>query len=150
MYCSHCGTSIPGNLNYCKNCGSRVEKNALIVSNSSSKMTMAAAGAIGVFGLIGVFPILRTLLESRLDQPAVLLVLFGYLATVFLMVAMLVGHAWKRSGDIRIHADDSDEYEPPRSFRRPVTARLEAQREPAVSVTEHTTRTLDEISVERR
>lgn len=150
MYCSHCGTSIPGNLNYCKNCGSRVEKNAVIVSNSSSKMAMAAAGAIGVVGLGGVFPLLKILLESRLDQPAILMVLFGYLVTVFLLVAMLVGHAWKRSGDIRVHADDANDYLPPKSFRGPVTARLEAHREPAVSVTEHTTRTLDEIPVERR
>jgi hypothetical protein len=150
MYCSHCGTSIPGNLIYCKNCGSRVEKNALIVSTSSSKMTMAAAGAIGVVGLGGALPLLKILLESRLDQPAVLMILFGYLVTVFLLVAMLVGHAWKRSDDIRVHTDDSDDYAPPRSFRGPVTARLEAQREPAVSVTEHTTRTLDEVPIPRQ
>jgi hypothetical protein len=150
MYCAHCGTSIPDNLNYCKNCGSRVEKNPLIVSNSSSRSAMVAAGAIGVFGLIGAFPMLKILLESRLDQPAVLLVLFGYLATVFLLVAILVGHAWKHSGDIRVHPNESDDYVPPKSFRGSITARLEGRREPAVSVTEHTTRTLDEMPIERR
>jgi len=111
---------------------------------------MVAAGAIGVFGLIGAFPMLKILLESRLDQPAVLLVLFGYLATVFLLVAMLVGHAWKHSGDIRVHPHESDDYVPPNSFRGSITARLQGRREPAVSVTEHTTRTLDEMPIERR
>jgi hypothetical protein len=150
MYCAHCGTSIPDNLNYCKNCGARVEKNPLVVSNSSSRLVIAAAGAIGVVGLICFVPLLKILLESRLDQPALLLVLFGYLITVFLLIAMLVGHAWKHSGDIRIHQNESDNYAPPRSFRGPITARLEEHREPAVSVTEHTTRTLDEIPIERR
>lgn len=150
MYCSHCGTSIPGNLNYCKNCGSRVDKNAVIVTNSSARSAMIAAGSIGVVGLAAVFPLLKILLESRLDEPAVLMVLFGYLATLFLLVTLPVAYAWKRAGDTVSYPDERDEYTPPKSFRGPITARLEAMREPAVSVTEHTTRTLDEIPVERR
>lgn len=150
MYCSHCGTLIPGNLNYCKNCGSRVDKNVVVITNSSSRSAMIAAGSIGVVGLAGVFPLLKILLESRLDQPAVLMVLFGYLAILFLLVTLPVAYAWKHSGNTVSYPDERDEYAPPRSFRGPVTARLEAHREPAVSVTEHTTRTLDEVPVERR
>jgi len=111
---------------------------------------MIAAGAIGVIGLIAVFPMLKILLESRLDQPAVLMILFGYLVTVFLLVMMPVAYAWKRSGDTIVYPDEQNDYAPPQTFRGPVTARLEAHREPAVSVTEHTTRTLDEVTVERR
>jgi len=150
MYCSHCGTSIPEKLNYCKNCGSRVDKNAVIVNNSSSRSAMIAAGSIGVVGLAAVFPLLKILLESRLDQPAVLMVLFGYLVTLFLLVLMPVAYAWRRSGDTIAYTDERNDYAPPQSFRGSVTARLEAMREPAVSVTEHTTRTLNEIPIERR
>lgn len=153
MYCSTCGNKIDDHLNYCNSCGSRIEKNPLIVSNSSSRIFGKAAGAIGVVGLIGVYPILRTLLDSRLDQAAILMILLAYLVTLFLLFAVLIGHVWKNSGDIRIKAkntDDRDEYVRPTSFRAVNTSQLEAATSPPISVTEHTTRTLDRVPVRER
>lgn len=147
MFCSTCGTAIPANLNYCKNCGARIEKNPVVVSNSSRSFSVAA-GLIGVVGLGGVFPLLKILLESRLDQPSILFVLIAYLITVFLIFAMLVGHSWRNSGRVHIASLEPDEYKPPNSFRGVNTAQLPEHHEPATSVTEHTTRTLDKVRIE--
>lgn len=150
MYCSNCGQTLKANLNYCNSCGTRVERSELIVSNSSSKPFAVAAAVIGGGGLLGFFPVLKILLESRLDQPAILLMLVAYLVTVFLMFAVLVGHVWKHSGNIRVKGGrEDDEYVPPESFRSPITGQLDAAREPGISVTDHTTRTLEQLPLLR-
>jgi hypothetical protein len=59
---------------------------------------------------------------------------------------------WKNSGDIRIKQQEQnipDDYLSPASLRPITTAQLEEPRQPFASVTEHTTRTLDEVSVRR-
>ena len=150
MYCSTCGKSLPENLNYCSGCGARNEKTALVVGNSSARPFALAAMVIGGGGIFGIFPLLRLLLDNpRLDQAVVLLILAGYLLTVLIMFAILVGHIWKNSGDIRIKAkelnDGNDAYISPRSFRSVTTAQLE----PAGSVTDHTTKTLEYEPIRR-
>jgi hypothetical protein len=121
------------------------------VSNSASPQLAKTLGFVSVGGLLGFIAILKILLDNgRLDPAAIVIILFAYLTTLFLICGMMVGHLWKHSGDIRVHPNESDEYVPPKSFRGSITARLEGHREPAVSVTEHTTRTLDEMPIERR
>jgi hypothetical protein len=152
MYCSSCGNQIAEHLNYCNSCGARIEKNPLIVGNSSQRLLTAAAGSIGVVGLICFVPLLQTLLQSSLTQGVMITILVLYLATVFLMFSVLIGHVWKHSGDIRVKGrkpKEPDEYMGPASLRNVATAQLESPREPAISVTEHTTRTLDEVPFAR-
>ena len=154
MYCSNCGNRVADHLNYCNACGSRIETNALVVSNASSKLFAASAGAIGVIGLICFVPLLQTLLGRSLDTAAVIIILLAYLVTVLVMFSILVGHVWKHSGDIRIKTKDddpADRYAPPRSFRNINTNQLEeASSEPIGSVTDQTTRTLDEAPILRK
>jgi hypothetical protein len=142
MYCSTCGKSLNDNLNYCNGCGTRIEKNPLIVSNSATPHFAKAAGVIGLVGIVGAIFVLKLLLESRLDTSAIIVILVAYLVTVFLLFAVLVGHVWKRSGDIRIKPKEADSAN---SCRPITTAQLDEYREPAMSVTEHTTRTLDNV-----
>lgn len=146
MYCSNCGQSLNGNLNYCNSCGTRVERSAVVVTNSSSKPFAIAAMIIGGGGLFAFIPLLQELLRSRLDQSAVLLILAGYLITVFLMFTVLIGHVWKHSGDVRVKENRrDDDYAPPRSFRGVSTAQLNEPHQAPASVTDHTTRTLDHV-----
>ena len=153
MYCSHCGTSMPENLNYCKNCGIRNPKNALIVGNASNRPFAIAAMFIGGGGLFAFIPLLRELLRSPFDQVVVLFILLGYLAAVFGMFSVLIGHIWKNSGEIRIKSNDlSDKFirDTPPELRPITTAQLEEPRERPASVTENTTRTLDDAPFVRR
>jgi len=147
MYCSTCGNSVNEKLNYCNNCGAKIGNNAMLVTNSSSPFLSIAVGLIGVAGLFGFIMMLKILLESRLDQAAILMILIAYLVTLFMICSVLVGHIWKRSGDIKIHSDlPPEDYAPPRQFRAGNTNQLEAPHEPFIgSVTENTTRTFDKI-----
>jgi len=150
MYCSHCGSLSGGDLNYCKNCGARNDRNPLVIGNAASRPFMFGATAIGMLGLVGFFPILRELLHSPVDPAVMVVLLVAYLATVFLMFSVLVGHVWKNSGDIRIK-NSQRQPDPEKQYLRPVTtAQLEERHEMPASVTEHTTRTLDEVPVRQR
>lgn len=154
MYCSTCGNRIAEHLNYCNSCGARIEKNPLIVSNSSNAHLGKAVGFIGAIGLFAFIGVLKIVLESPgLDIAGRVLILLAYLGTLFMICAMLIGHMWKHSGDIRIKQHEPrpvDDYVSPVSFRGVNTAQLEEAREPGISVTEHTTRTLEKVPLGRK
>jgi hypothetical protein len=151
MYCSHCGSQTAENLNYCKNCGQRNERNSLVIGNSSSRPFAMGATAIGVVGLVGFFPVLRELLHNSVDPTVMVILLVAYLATVFLMFSVLVGHIWKSSGDIRIKQNEGHDVPDANAYLRPAsTAQLHEPRDMPASVTEHTTRTLDEVPFRKR
>ena len=84
---------------------------------------------------------------------AKVIIILAYLATLFMICAMMIGHLWKHSGDIRIKKHEpapQKDYATPVSFRGVNTAQLEEAREPGISVTEHTTRTLEEMPIGKR
>ena len=155
MYCSSCGNKIAEHLNYCNSCGARIEKNPLIISNSSSAQLAKPLAIVSMIGFVGFIAVLKMLLDDHggLDIPAKVLILLGYLTALVLISAMMIGHMWKNSGDIRIKHKESkmpDEYVAPASLRPVTTAQLEESHQPIASVTEHTTRTLDEVAVLRK
>lgn len=152
MYCSTCGNKIAEHLNYCNGCGARIEKNPLIVGNSSSPYLGKALAVTAMMGFVGFIGVLKIVLDNgRLDMAATVIILLAYLATLFLICAMMIGHMWKNSGDIRIkrHEPKIPDYTSPASLHPITTAQLEEYRQPAASVTEHTTRTLDEVPLNR-
>ena len=156
MYCSTCGNKIAEHLNYCNGCGARIEKNPLIVSNSASPQLAKSLAVVTIMGFVGFIAVLKILLDSggSLDVPGKVLILLGYLASLVIISAMMIGHMWKNAGDIRIKQHEpkaSDEYVSPASFRGVTTAQLEPARESGISsVTENTTRTLDEVAIPRK
>ena len=152
MYCSACGNSINENLNYCNICGAKIDKNALQARSASPVGVLSiAVGFFGTGGLFGFIVLLKILLDSRLDQPAVLMVLVAYLVTLFLICAVLVGQIWRFSGNPKTESNTEPEaYAPPKQMRAVNTNQLEEAREPFIgSVTENTTRTLDNVPVKK-
>ena len=148
MYCSHCGSSISGDLNYCKNCGARNERMAPVPRGSAAGMMGVGSVFIGIVGLIGFYPILRELLRSPLDPPAIVILMVVYLMAVFGMFLTLVRHSRKYSVEAAAAGRDSkNDYQSPQSFRSANTAQLVEPRDQPASVTEHTTRTLDQVHV---
>jgi len=156
MYCSTCGQQIAEHLNYCNSCGARIDKNPLVISNSSSSQLAKPLAITVMMGFVGFIAVLKIVLDNpRLDIPAIVLIVIAYLAALTIISAMMIGHMWKTSGVIRVHAKksniDSDEYAPPRLFRGSNTNQLgEPVQQPIGSVTDNTTRTLDEVPLARR
>ena len=147
MYCSTCGNSVKENLNYCNNCGAKIVKDGSPVRHSATPILSIAVGFFGIAGLFGFIMMLKILLESRLDQAAVLMILIAYLVTLFLLCSVIVGQIWKHSGEPKSNSNQSPEdYAPPKQFRTVNTNQLEEAREPFIgSVTENTTRTFDKV-----
>jgi hypothetical protein len=148
MFCSTCGNSVNENLNYCNVCGAKIVKGALPVRAASPASVLSiAVGFFGTAGLLGFIVILKVLLESRLDQPAILMILVAYLVTLFLICAVLVGQLWSFSGSAKPELNQTPEdYAPPKQMRAVSTNQLEEPRESFIpSVTDNTTRTLDKV-----
>src|SRR4051794_23476144 len=141
MYCSHCGSSTADDLNYCKNCGFRTERPRDEDPQRLRRLALVASAAIGAVGLVGFFSILRELLHSPVAPGVMMILLVAYLVTLLVMFTVLVRHAFKNSDEKR-NFRPSQVPEQPVYFRAVSTAQLPDM--PA-SVTEHTTRTLDEV-----
>lgn len=156
MYCSTCGNQIADHLNYCKSCGARIEKNPPVVGNAASPQLAKTLAVVVMMGFVGFVAVLKIVLDNgRLDVPGMVFILLGYLAALTIISAMIIRHMWKATGEDRIRSrsaeSSDDEYHPPRSFRGTNTNQLgEPVQQPIGSVTDSTTRTLDEVYVEAR
>ena len=155
MYCANCGASVAENLNYCKSCGNRIERNPLVMSNSSSHDLSRTLSLVVVMGVIGFIAVLKIILDNgRLDAQAMVMVLIAFLVALTIISAMIIGHMWKTAGDFRVHTrriEADDEYVSPRSFRGRNTNQLGGpDPQPVGSVTDSTTKTLDQVPIARR
>ena len=158
MYCSTCGQQIADHLNYCNSCGARLEKAFQPgVSNSPSPQMAKGLSIVLMMGFIGFIAVLKIVLDNpRLDMPATVFILVAYLSALTSIAAMYFGYMWvsSRHGRDRSkrHGAPAVEYAPPAtSFRGTNTNQLgESTQQPIGSVTDSTTRTLDEVLVDRR
>ncbi len=152
MFCATCGNSVNDKLKYCNNCGAKLAGNAMPANNAASPLLAIAVGFFGIGGLFGFIMMLKILLESRLDQPSVLIVLIAYLVALFLICRVIIGNALSSSTNRKNHSETAPEdYAPPQQIlHRGITNQLIEPREPFIgSVTDNTTRTLDKVELER-
>jgi len=121
-----------------------------VTSDSPLGMFIGASGAIGVVGLIAFYPILNVLIKNQVSPVATVFIIVAYLITLLTLFSVMVGNAKKLAGisSDRWRKDSDQDYRSPTSFRGPITSQLEPH-QPS-SVTDHTTRTLEEVPVRRR
>jgi hypothetical protein len=153
MYCPHCGNESSGELNYCKRCGGSLNPPALSSPRETRPVVLpSTAWAMGVtmfliivFGLFAVFAALDKLAERGVTPPVlVLTVIFG--ALTILGGASLLTFLWTRVlGSPRAAAPAQFGGKPTHTSELP-PSRLGALPDAHFpSVTEHTTRTFDNI-----
>ena len=153
MYCERCGKQLDEALNFCNGCGAQLRKERGDQrSVLNSLITALIVVSIAGFGaLVGLMAILLDKLAK--PEPAFIFALF-YLATLF-GIAFMIMRQISRLIDAKLKGNDVDAILPIRHEERPVqlpptsTARLEEHREPA-SVTENTTRTLENVPARER
>jgi hypothetical protein len=153
MYCSNCGKDIPDALNYCNVCGAPTQNTIAAGGTKLPRVFAMGATFFAIIGIAALFPFLRMLLDSRLDSPSIGMFVLMYLVTVLLIFGTLIGMTWKVStsgGRKDRPQKQDDQYRPPASFRGPNTAQLYPGDPEFGSVTDSTTRTLDEVFVERK
>lgn len=167
MFCQTCGNAIIGNIKYCNRCGANVsgtiEKTEQpVVMMPPSKPTgivvtlSIVTGLIVLSGLGMMIPLLIALLKSGVEVPAITAMAFMFLGTIF-GISWLMIRQISRALDVYLHGNigrnnqqlqDVRQPQPAQLFNR-TTGQIEAPREPFISVTENTTRTLDTILKER-
>ena len=144
MYCASCGTALTPGLSYCKRCG--VGLNAK--ESSSNKLSQVpveslvwAIVVVAVVGLganIGLMTVMKQVLhlESGLILGAALVSFLPFLAAEILFISLIL-RAWS-GGDMARRTKGA-------TTRELEGAQPRALAEPASSITEHTTHTLDGV-----
>lgn len=139
MYCSTCGTLINTELNYCNRCGARVDKLATVENSSAGYLSMAT-GFVGLGGLGLTVGLIAMLLKNGVAPQVIVMLALAFLATVFGISFMMIRQLSQMTGasqNLRKNVFENPQ------LNSPNTAQLEEPRQPARSVTENTTRTLE-------
>jgi hypothetical protein len=148
MYCLSCGTAVTLGLSYCNHCGARLSgaKDDSLIKSSEVKPEALVGGMVAVFvfglgAIIGLMMALKMVFPERENSG---LIIFFTLISFLIMLAVEGVFIWMLLGRKRGAKEVDD------------TVRLKKQTakeldeamlpEPALSVTEHTTRTLDPVS----
>jgi predicted nucleic acid-binding Zn ribbon protein len=152
MYCSRCSASISEDLNFCSSCGERVDKTGLAeTSKKQSEMldnlaiTLIFVGGGGMLFLVGLIAVL---LDKTIPNQVVVLLAGMYIAAWFGICFKLLGQISKLvDANLEDRRSQRSEAASPVEISAKTTAQLEEHFEPAVSVTEHTTRNLEKVPV---
>jgi len=147
MYCSTCGTLLDTKLNYCNRCGARIEKLATAENTSSSQNLSIGLGFVGLGGLGLTVGLIAILLNKNVVIEAVVILAMLFLATIFGITFLMI----RQLSRMKMPATGEQISEKPNLVQLGATntAQLEEYRQPAQSVTENTTRTLEEVSLKR-
>ena len=148
MYCSTCGSEHESGLNYCKRCGNRVAGNerSAVAENLSS-----ALGYIGGFGLLGFIFALYLMMRSPIIAPGtIMIVSFLYLVTLFGICFLILRQTAPFTLGARRASGGDGGTGTPAYLRPATTAQLNEPTQPPISVTEQTTKSLDEVAIPRK
>ncbi len=149
MYCPNCGETVDKKLRFCKSCGERLSKaDELDKDGTPGKMLdniLTTIFLVVMFGLGILVGLVAVLLGNNLDPTFVTLIAVAYLTAVFGICFTLLKQVPKLI-DARLKANNLDEGSHERArLSPPSVAQLEEYREPVMSVTDRTTKTLDKV-----
>ncbi len=134
-------------LHYCNSCGFRLQGGSGSDGGSIAESLAKAVGWIGVVGLITFVFVLAILFANAVDPGVVVVVSFFYLGAVFAICSKLLSNIKSVRGTDSSFPKSSKET--PGELSPANTNQLEPAKTPPASVTDHTTRTLDKVPLER-
>ena len=153
MYCPNCGKTVNKKLKYCNACGERLSKAAEIDKDGTpGKMLdniLTTLFLVVMFGLGILVGLVAVLLGSNVEPRFVMIIAIAYLAAVFGICYTLLSQVPKLiDARLKSQQEAAEPYARPQ-LERVTTAQLEEFREPVMSVTDHTTKTLDQVPLKR-
>ena len=143
MYCSACATEIQPGRSYCNRCGRYVWGEKKPARDRMSPVVVAGNTA-GV-GFVGFIFVLLVLVLNGVTGSNIVGVTFFYFLALFVICMMFLRQS-KYYQPERIEPVGED----PLFINPPVTAQLHEATERPASVTEHTTRTLQDVPLRDR
>lgn len=154
MYCPACGSAVNDELRYCNRCGERLTRpEKTEPKDDIGKMVdslMTTIFLVVMFGLGILVGLTAILLDKNVAHGGVAAIIALWLAAIFGICFMIARQA-SRLIDLRTRRIEAD-LDPQRSdsYLPPVEPnRIDEYRQPASSIVESTTRTLDETKIER-
>lgn len=153
MYCSSCGSAVSPGLDYCNRCGAKLGAargaGAAKPAEVSPEFLVRAILFAFVFGLGAIIGLLAVM-KNVFDFNPGLIIAFTLLSFTLLIAveAVFVWMLLRRAGVAKKAVDVGPPKE--RTTGELDAAQTRALPEPAPSVTEHTTRTLEPLYVERK
>lgn len=154
MYCPNCGNIANKKLKYCNSCGERLSKAAEMDKDGTpGKMLdniLTTLFLVVLFGLGILIGLVAVLLGNNVEPKFVMFIAIAYLGAVFGICYTLLSQVPKLI-DAKLKAASAvQETSEPLQLRPVTTAQLGLPADMPPSVTDHTTRTLDKVQVERR
>ncbi|HEX9960044.1 MAG TPA: hypothetical protein VGB00_03880 [Pyrinomonadaceae bacterium] len=150
MYCSSCGSQIKPELNYCSRCGTKVAKTDLETPKPADDDLSSMLGAIGVFGFVGYIFVALVLVKYSVPVNALVAISIFYLGALFGICRLILKQIAASSGKSAAPVSGFRNNFQTDGLNSANTAQLESPREPAAaSVTDNTTKTLDEVLLKR-
>ncbi len=143
MYCAVCGTLINAELNFCNRCGTKVSKIDLELQKTITENLSSAVGYIGGFGFLGFIFVTLILVKNGVPAVALTAISLFYLAALFGVCYLIIQRTSSLSGNPASAKNDFQDNFQSEELNSVNTAQLESPRQPAMSVTDTTTRTLD-------
>ena len=158
MYCPSCGNTVAEGLKYCNRCGASLAAGPDAPAGAltgpawaiSLAMTLITLGGLSMLFVVGL-----TLVKRGSDiSPSAGIMMLSVLALIALVDWMLVRQLARvihlyGAGGPPPGARPADAARGRAELAEPQPARLDAPREPFISVTEQTTRTLEQVPRER-
>jgi uncharacterized membrane protein YvbJ len=150
MYCSTCGTEIQTALNYCKNCGARIDKSAGESGTATVLQYLSmGAGFVGLGGLGLTLALIAILLKNKVVPELIVVLAALFVILIFAICFMMIQQISKLISSSPVSNDKFSERNTPERVSPANTAQLNEAREPLMSVTDTTTKSLDEVLVKR-
>lgn len=147
MFCPTCGKTVNGKLKYCNSCGERLAKEVVRDKDSTpGKMLDGILETLFWFAMVGLgilIGLVAVLMKQEFPPNLVAIIVVAYLSTIF-GICFLLARQVPKLIDARLKAWERGDETTTQQLKSPTTAQLEEYREP-LSVTDHTTRTLDKV-----
>ena len=154
MYCSTCGSAVSPNLTYCNHCGAKLGEAKGDGNNKSFEFKpenllffITAVFIFGLAAIIGLMAVMKFVFGSE----NLGLIIFFTLISFLIMLAVEGVFVWMLLG-LKKGAKEAGDTE---RLRKQAAEELGAAKarllpEPALSVTEHTTRSLEPVDIKHK
>lgn len=154
MYCAGCGSEINAGLNYCKNCGMRISNDEEgYISQRVLTTLVVTFGVVTVVGFGILIALIALLLDRGAPEKILGITIVFYLACLtaieFVLgtqISKLINAGIKKDKTGKEQKNAPEYVQPAQLFARN-TAQLDEPTQMPISVTDHTTRTLDKVSL---
>jgi uncharacterized protein YneF (UPF0154 family) len=147
MYCSSCAKEVVAGLSFCNHCGHRLVDND---KSSEVKPGLLVSAMVGLFilGLVAIAILIGVLKVIAGFNPSIVLAFTIFSFVLLLMIeGLLVSMLFRRKKEKNEVSDTNllNEQSVKEMYAAPTRGLSESTFQPVSSVTEHTTRTLEQV-----